>query len=58
LEEVIVHPGHEALMAVVNNSALIVGDAQGILGQQLWPRQIHLLIISISITVLITYLVM
>jgi len=53
-----VHPGHEALMAVVNNSVLIVGDAQGILGQQLWPRQIHLLIISISITVLITYLVM
>jgi hypothetical protein len=32
LEEVSVHAGHESLMEVDDNRALIVGDPQGILG--------------------------
>jgi hypothetical protein len=38
-----VHAGHEVLMVVDNSSLPIAGNAQMILGQQLKPRQIHLL---------------
>jgi len=33
LEEVSVRAGHDAMMEVDDNSVLIVGDPQGILGQ-------------------------
>ncbi len=46
LEEVAVHAGHEVFTEVDNNSALIVGNPQRILGQQLRTRTIHLLNIS------------
>jgi hypothetical protein len=42
-----VHAGHEVLMEADKNSALIVGNLQRILGQQLWPHPIHLLFIII-----------
>ncbi len=35
LEEVVVHTGRKVLMEVDNNISLIVGDARGILDQQL-----------------------
>jgi hypothetical protein len=41
--------GHEVLMEVDDNSALIVGDPQGILGQQLRPCPIKLLFIIVII---------
>jgi hypothetical protein len=34
LEEVTVHGNHKVLMEVYDNSVLIVGNPQGILGQQ------------------------
>jgi hypothetical protein len=39
-EEVIVHDGYDVLVEVDNNSALIVGDPRGILGQHLRPHPI------------------
>jgi hypothetical protein len=42
LEEVLVRAGQEVLMEVEDNSALIFGDLQGILGQQLRARSIPL----------------
>ncbi len=51
LEEFVVHVGHKVLMEVYNNSALIVGDPQGILGQQLWPHQVHFLNIIITVQI-------
>ncbi len=38
IEEVTVHAGQEVLMEVDDNSLLIVGNLQVILGQQLRPR--------------------
>jgi hypothetical protein len=40
MEEIMVHAGHKVQMEVDDNSALIVGDPQGILGEQL--SSIHL----------------
>jgi hypothetical protein len=42
LEEVAVHAGHEVLIIADDNSVLLVGDQQGILGQQPRPQSIHL----------------
>jgi hypothetical protein len=42
LEEVAVHDGCEVLMEVDNDIALILGDPQEILDQQLRPYRIHL----------------
>jgi hypothetical protein len=52
LKEVTMHPSHEVLMEVDDNSALIVCDTKGILGQQLLSYSIQLLniIFSLSIT--------
>jgi hypothetical protein len=57
LEEVAEHAGRKALMEVDDNSALIVGNMRGILGQQLSPRPIFLLntVLIIMITQLKTY---
>jgi len=44
-----VHVSHDVLMEVDNNSSLIVGDPQGVLGQQLRPRSIYLFNIIIII---------
>jgi hypothetical protein len=41
LEEVAEGAGHKVLMEVGDNSVLIVGDPQGILGQQQSPQPIH-----------------
>jgi hypothetical protein len=49
LEEVAVRAGHKVLMESDDNIALGVGDPQGILGQQLKPRQSNTLIIIIVI---------
>jgi hypothetical protein len=54
LEEVAVHAGNEVLAGVDDNSALIVGNLQGILGQQLRLCPIHLLNV-ICIIIIITY---
>ncbi len=43
----------EVLTEVDDNSALIVGDPQGILGQQLRPHSIHFF--NFIIIILITY---
>jgi hypothetical protein len=43
LEEVTVCDGHKVLMEVNIDSTLIVGDPQGIFGQQLRPRLAHCL---------------
>jgi uncharacterized membrane-anchored protein len=37
LEEAAVHAGHQVLTEIGNNSELIVGNPQGVLGQQLRP---------------------
>jgi len=37
------HAGYKVLMEVDNNSALIAGHPERILGQQLRPQPIHLL---------------
>jgi hypothetical protein len=42
LEQVAMRAGNEVWMEISNNSALIVGDPQLILGQQLRPRLIIL----------------
>jgi hypothetical protein len=42
-EEVIVHAGLKVLMEVDDSISLIIGNLQEILGQQLRPRQSHLL---------------
>jgi hypothetical protein len=42
LDEVAVHVDHKALMEV-DDSVLIVGDLQGILGWQTKPHSVHLL---------------
>jgi hypothetical protein len=47
LEEVTEYAGDKVLMEVDDNSAQIIGDPRGILGQQLRPRTFHLLIIII-----------
>jgi hypothetical protein len=49
LEEVAVRAGHEVLMDVKNNCALIVGDPQGILNYQLKYHPIHLLNVIIVV---------
>jgi hypothetical protein len=54
LEEVTMHADHKVFIEVDDNIALIVGDPQGILGQQLWPRSIDLLNI-IMIILIISY---
>jgi hypothetical protein len=41
-EEVAVWAGHEVLMEVDDNSALIVSNQWGILSQQLRPHPIHI----------------
>jgi hypothetical protein len=57
LEEVAVRAGHEVLMEVDSNSALIVGNPQGILGEHLRPRPIHWLNINYHlIKILIMFL--
>jgi hypothetical protein len=43
LDEIIVLAGHEVLMKFDENGPLIIGDPQGILGQQLRLHTIHLL---------------
>ncbi len=43
LEDVAVHAGRKVLMEVDKNSVRIVGNPQGILGQQLRPHPVHLL---------------
>ncbi len=43
LEDVTVRAGRKVLMEVDDKSALIVGNLQGILGQQLRPHPVHLL---------------
>jgi hypothetical protein len=45
-----VHAHHEVLMEVNDNGSLIVDDAQGIPGQQLRPRPLHLLNIIYLLT--------
>jgi hypothetical protein len=40
-EEVGVYADHEVIVEVDDNIVLIVGNPQGILGQQLRPCQIH-----------------
>jgi hypothetical protein len=47
LEEVTEYVGDKVLMEVDDNSAQIIGDPQGILGQLLRPHPFHLLIIII-----------
>jgi hypothetical protein len=42
MEEIMVHAGHKIQMEVDENSVLIVGNPQGILGEQLRPCSIHL----------------
>ncbi len=54
LEEVAVHAGNEVLAGVDDNGALIVGNLQGILGQQLRFHPIHLLNV-IYIIIIISY---
>jgi hypothetical protein len=54
LEEVAVRADHKVLIEVDDNIVLIVGDPQGILGQQLWPRSIDLLN-TIMIMFIISY---
>ncbi len=55
LEEVAVHAGHKVLMKVDDNSALSVGDQQGISGQQLRPHPTHFLILLKHSSYLINY---
>jgi hypothetical protein len=45
----VVCPHHKVLVEVYNNSALIVGDPQGILGQQLRLHPMYLLNIIITL---------
>ncbi len=52
LKEVAVHAGLKVLMKVENNSAMIVGNPQGILGQQLRTQLIYLF--NIIMMILIT----
>jgi hypothetical protein len=52
LEEVAVSDGHEVLVEVDNTIALIVSDPCGILGQQLRPRQIHVLNVIIILLII------
>jgi hypothetical protein len=42
LEEVVAHADREVLMEIENNSVMIVGDPQGILGLHLRLYPIHL----------------
>jgi hypothetical protein len=49
-KEVFVFVGHQVLAEVNDNSALIVGNPCGILGQQFLPRPIKLLNIFIFIS--------
>ncbi len=53
LEEVVAHADHEVLMEIENNSVMIVGDPQGILGMQLRPYPIH--ISNVIVIILNTY---
>jgi hypothetical protein len=48
LKEVPVSSGHEVLFKVDDNSALIVSDPRGIVGQQLRPHLLNTIIISIT----------
>jgi hypothetical protein len=47
LEEAAVRAGHEVLIGTDDNSALVTGDPQGILGQQLSLCPFYLLNINI-----------
>jgi hypothetical protein len=51
LEDSIVHASHEVLWEVDENSPLIVGNPQGILGKQTRPHPINTLQITISILI-------
>jgi hypothetical protein len=51
--EVAVLVGHKVLVEINNNSALIVGDPEGILGEQLRPHLIHCL----NIFILVNYFI-
>jgi hypothetical protein len=53
LKEVAVQAGHKVLIEVDLNSVLIVGNPQGIFGQQLRPRQIQVL--NVFINIVLTY---
>ncbi len=49
-EEVIMRTGSKVLVDIGDTTALIVGDLQGILGQQFRPHPVHVLnIINITI---------
>jgi hypothetical protein len=56
LEDVHGRAGRKVLMEVDDNIWMIIGDLQGILDQQLRPRQIHFLIIVILILIVLDYL--
>jgi hypothetical protein len=45
LIEVAVHASHKVLKGVDDKSALIVGSLQGVLGQQLGPQMLKIVII-------------
>ncbi len=53
MEEVAERTARKVLMEVDNHSLLIFGDPQGILGQQLRPRLLNIVIIIIIIIVII-----
>ncbi len=53
LKEVAMRAGHKVSMEVDDNVLLIVGDAQGILDQQLGPRQVHFFNIIIIIKLIL-----
>jgi len=60
LEQVALHAGHKVFVGVETNIALIVGNPQRILGQQLRPHLVPLLniiIILITYQIIVCYLI-
>jgi hypothetical protein len=51
-----VHASHEVLWEVDDNSPLIVGNPQGILGKQTMPHPINTLQITIIIKLLLLFI--
>jgi len=56
MEEVAVHTGYYKVLVEDYNNLLIDGNLQGILGQQLRPRIIHLIKLIIIVLFLIKFL--
>jgi hypothetical protein len=55
MEKVDVHGGHNVLMEIDDTSELIVGAPQEMLGSQIRPCQIHILIFIIFVTIYIQF---